>query len=198
MAHLLALDETHITSARLSLRAFSRDDVAEVAAPITPAVYRFINWDAWPTRSGLSGIWQDWLDMMAAGSGLALVIRRRERSELIGMGGLHFLAECEPTAGLWIRDSMQGQGFGGEALAAMASWAFSAGDARCLYFPVFDNHEPSRRIAERLGGMRSDADPLEKAPVYRGDMVLYRIPRLHAPAERAAATSVGRRGGRGV
>jgi RimJ/RimL family protein N-acetyltransferase len=182
-------DDTVLTSPRLSMRAFVREDVAEISAPIAPSIYRFINWDGWPTATGLPGIWQDWLDMLARGTGLVLVLRRRDRRDLIGMSGLHFVEQGEPTAGLWIRDSVQGQGFGSEAMESLTSWAFNERAARGVLFPVFDSHEPSRRIAERLGGSPAEADPRVRAPIYRGKMVLYRIPRPHVqPSQQRAAS----------
>lgn len=180
MPHSAGLDEIVLTSPRLSMSAFVREDIAEIAAPIAPSIYRFIHWEGWPTATGMPAIWQDWLDMSGNGTGLVLVLRRRDRRDLVGICGLHFLDTPEPTAGLWIRDSMQGQGYGGEAMAALTAWAFGERAARGVYFPVFDRHEPSRRIAERLGGARADVDPQARAPLYRGAMELYRIPSPHA------------------
>jgi hypothetical protein len=76
MPQSIGLDEIALTSPRLSMSAFVREDIAEIAAPIAPSIYRFINWDGWPTATGLPGIWQDWLDMSNRGAGLVLVLRR--------------------------------------------------------------------------------------------------------------------------
>lgn len=175
MSLSVGLEEIVLTSPRLSMQPFVREDIAEVAAPIAPSIYRFINWEGWPTATGLPGIWQDWLDMSSRGTGVVLVLRRRDPRDFVGICGLHFLNTPEPTAGLWIRDSMQGEGYGSEAMVTLAAWAFSERTARGVCFPVVDKHEPSRRIAERLGGAPADADPRLRA-LYRSNMVLYRIP----------------------
>ncbi len=135
----------------------------DIAAPITPTLHRFINWDAWPSREGFTGIWHDWLTMMERGEAVALVVRRREPDSaadgaLVGMAGPHLLHSEEPTVGIWIRDSLQGLGFGGEAMGALAQWAFGRRGAQALFFPVFEAHEPSCRLAAKLGGTRSNAE----------------------------------------
>lgn len=173
----LALEDTLLTSERLVLRAFRpAEDAAELAAPITPAILHFLNWDGFGGEAGFAAVCKDWAEKMRAGSAVVLVVRDRAQGALVGMAGLRFLDRQEPTAGLWIRDGLQGQGYGGEAMRALAHWAFRNRKAKGIYLPVFDSHEPSRRIAEGLGGAPAVADPKTQAPDFAGSMVLYRIP----------------------
>ena len=54
-----SLLDVELETARLRLRSFASWDAAEIAAPITPTLHRFINWDAWPSREGVTGIWRE-------------------------------------------------------------------------------------------------------------------------------------------
>ena len=79
--------------------------------------------------------------------------------------------DAEPELGIWIREDVHGQGYGREAVAALAAWARATFAPQSLRYPVAEPNTASRRIALGLGGVEVERQSLSKYV-----LVVYRIP----------------------
>ena len=98
------------------------------------------------------------------------VARVIEDQLFVGLICLHAANTRRPELGLWIREDMHKQGYGAEAVAAVALWASRSLCLDGFEYPVAEENSASRKIAESLGdvivGQRS-------TPKY--DLVVYHI-----------------------
>lgn len=108
--------------------------------------------------------------------------------EFLGVAGLHGVGAREPTAGLWIKETAQGLGYGPEAMAAIVGWACAEAGASAVLWPVVEANLRSRRLAESLGGAIIDAGRLRKGATEHPEVV-YRIPCSTAPGGDKAASN---------
>ena len=107
---------------------------------------------------------------------LQYVVLLKETGEFIGCAGLHNIP-VKPEPGLWLKESSWKNGFGFEIIEAIRCWAKDHLECAYLYYPVRKENVPSRRIAEKLGGILEKDEFLSKNS--RGEesvMVVYRIP----------------------
>lgn len=151
------LRSTKLASSRILLTAFRAEDAEEIFAAVTPAVTRFMSFEPSPSLEAFAEIWQQWLSQMAAGTAAFLVVRGKETGELLGVAGLHGIGAEEPEAGIWIRETAHGCGYGREATVTIIAWASISFGARSFLWPVAELNGPSRRLAEALGEKSSAA-----------------------------------------
>jgi RimJ/RimL family protein N-acetyltransferase len=170
------LQQTSIFTERLALRAFTEGDAADVFAGITPGLTRFMNWEPSNSPESFAEVWRSWLPLQNEGTDLQLTIRAG--AEFVGMVGLHGLRDAEPELGIWLKESAQGRGYGYEAAAAVIDWAAQRFAKSAFQWPVAVENTPSRRIAEKLGGVV--AGTLSR-PKYAA--LLYRVPARGAAIE---------------
>jgi RimJ/RimL family protein N-acetyltransferase len=145
-------EDIRITSDRLRLRPFTPHDADDAFACITPALTRYMAWEPAPSRDAFRAVWTNWIAPLAVDE-YVFVIREPAGDGFIGLVGLHRLNEDAPELGIWIREEAHGLGYGGEAVKLVADWAqHTLGVTRFVY-PVAEQNQASRRIAERLGGV---------------------------------------------
>ncbi|MEA5502891.1 GNAT family N-acetyltransferase [Halotia wernerae UHCC 0503] len=89
---------------------------------------------------------------MQNGDNLIVVILKKDSQEFLGCSGIHELNSKYPAAGIWLKKSAHGNGYGLEAIAALKKWAEDNLDYEYLIYPVDRANIPSRKIPERLGG----------------------------------------------
>lgn len=165
-----------LSTARLRLRSFSAEDVLEIFGATTPTLTRFLSWDAAPSLEAFVPVWQSWLPLMHAGTIASFVVRAKPTLEFLGMAGLHNLSDAEPEAGIWIKESQHGYGYGREAVAAVISFAACNLGKPAILYPVVEQNVSSRQLAESLGGSIIGARLLHKAGTTTLPEVVYRIP----------------------
>ncbi|MEO7221503.1 MAG: GNAT family N-acetyltransferase [Devosia sp.] len=163
------LQHVRISTERLGLRTFTEGDAAEMFAGITPGLTRFMNWEPSASPEHFVEVWRSWLPLQHEGTDLQLTIRAGD--EFVGMVGLHGLRDTEPELGIWLKEDAQGLGYGYEAAAAVIAWASQRFDISAFQWPVAVDNTPSRRIAEKLGGVVAGTF---SRPKYAA--VLYRVP----------------------
>jgi RimJ/RimL family protein N-acetyltransferase len=170
------LSHTFITSARLSMRAFTAADAAESFAEANDHVAKFMSWNPPASETEFRTIWQGGISDMKTGKGLHLVIRLTSTNEFIGTAGLHPADTTLLETGLWIKESAQGRGYGREAVAAVIKWASERFHPSGFLYPVVDENTPSRRLAEALGGEVIGSRQRQKAGDKDRKLLLYCIP----------------------
>ncbi len=160
-----------LSTPRLSLRPFSPGDAAEAFACITPTLTRYMSFDPPASPAAFEAVWRTWLATIAAGDDFTFVVRRAAGGAFIGLCGLHRTSDPQPELGIWIREDAHAQGYGREAVGAVARWAGEIFPCSGFVYPVAEANLPSRRLAESLGGM-----PVGRRPGAKYDAVVYRIP----------------------
>jgi RimJ/RimL family protein N-acetyltransferase len=158
-----------IQSARLQLSTFEMADAEEVFACITPAVARFMSWE--PPKSFSEYKARREARLQAADpTEFTFVIRRRDTKECLGITALERADQQTPELGIWMKESAHGQGYGGEAIRAIAEWATKDLGKETFLYPVAVENTASKRIAEKLHG---EVIGTRKSPKY--DSVVYKI-----------------------
>jgi RimJ/RimL family protein N-acetyltransferase len=141
-----------LRSARLDLRPAGPGDVTEIFPAITPTLTRFLSFDPPASMEELASIVAFWPSSMAAGREIHFTIRHGDDGRFLGLCGLHAIQDRLPELGIWIRESEHGQGYGREAIAALAEWAFATLKPDGLLYPVAEQNGQSRRLIESMGG----------------------------------------------
>ena len=173
-----------LASQRLTLRPFTPEDAADVFAAITPALTRFLGWEAPASPAVFAEVWRDWLGADAA-TEFHFVVRSSQTEELFGLVGLHGIGDAEPELGVWIKESAHGHGYGREAVRAVVTWASQRLAIRMFAYlriptkpatnsnrkPAAERNVASRRLAEALNGVVVGSQSRSKFAE-----VLYRIP----------------------
>ena len=156
-----------IRSPRLQLSQFQMTDAAEVFACITPGVAKFMRWEP-PTWSEYVARCEKRVQAPEPNN-FSFVIRRLDNRECLGMAGLEDADSVSPELGLWLKESVHGQGFGREVVSAMTEWGHHALGKEGFIYPVAVQNTASRRIAESLHGeiVGNRTNPKYEAVVYR-------------------------------
>jgi RimJ/RimL family protein N-acetyltransferase len=170
------LSQTFITSARLTIRAFTAADAAESFAEANARVAKFMSWNPPASETEFRTIWQRGISDMGSGKGLHLVIRLTSTNEFIGTAGLHPADATLLETGLWIKESAQDRGYGREAVAAVIKWASERFRPSGFLYPVVDENTPSRRLAEALRGEIIGTRQRQKVGDKDRKLLLYCIP----------------------
>jgi RimJ/RimL family protein N-acetyltransferase len=158
-----------IQSPRLRLSQFQMMDALDVFGCITPAIAKFMPWEP-PS-------WSEYVTrcekrvQAPEPNKFSFVIRRLDNGECLGMASLEDADSASPELGLWLKESVHGQGFGREVVAALVEWGQSTLGKESFIYPVAVQNTASRRIAENLHGQITGN---RTNPKY--DSVVYRIP----------------------
>ena len=121
------------------------------------------------------------------GSTLSLIVRRNDTMECLGVAaGLDGVDQPRPELGIWLKEAAHGQGYGGEAVKALAEWAGQKLGNKSFLYPVAVENVASRRIAEKLHG-----EIIGKRSNPKYESVVYLIP---APIPNQTSTQGDDRG----
>jgi RimJ/RimL family protein N-acetyltransferase len=143
----------NIRSARMTLKPFTSADADDAFSCITPSLTRFMSWDPPASREEFDQVWRAWLLTIQDGSDFVFVSRSAVDNQFLGLVGLHRAQTENPELGIWIREDRHGNGFGREAVTAVADWASTHLKPSSFSYPVAEQNGASRRIAESLGGV---------------------------------------------
>ena len=156
-------------SSRLRLSEFAMADAADIYNCITPAISRYMFWDP-PTSFEAYKARREQTLLSTDRNDFSFVIRRQDAMECLGIASLDGRDADAPELGVWLKESVHGNGYGTEAVRAVADWAArTLGKERFIYVAATEN-VPSRRIAGTLGGVVVGT---RTSPKY--DSVVYRI-----------------------
>jgi RimJ/RimL family protein N-acetyltransferase len=169
------LSRTCITSARLTLRAFTAVDAAESFREANARIARYMSWNPPASETEFRAIWQGTLADMKAGIQLTLVIRITGTNEFVGSAGLHPADGASLETGIWIKESAQRRGYGREAITAVIRWASDTFHPSGFLYPVVDENTPSRRLAEALGAEITGTRQRKKPGDVNRNVLLYCI-----------------------
>lgn len=171
-----------IETPRLVMRPVGREYAPEIFAAFTSEVCRHL----FPQPASQIAETLDFIDRsrtgMAAGKELAVSVFARADGAFLGGAGLHDLSSGVPEAGIWIKLSAHGHGFGFEAVEGLISWASQTLGVREVHYPVMIENWPSRRIPERLGGTIVRQFRKANAAGIMRDLVEYIIPVAPPPS----------------
>lgn len=163
--------EIHIESSRLSIRPFSAGDADATFPCITPSLTRWMSWEPPADRQDFDRVWATWLPTIAEGTDFVFAVRQIDDKSFLGLVGLHRVRNASAELGIWIREDRHREGIGGEAVGLVARWASAELRIERFTYPVAEENNASRRIAESLGGVVVER---RETPKYRS--VVYEIP----------------------
>jgi RimJ/RimL family protein N-acetyltransferase len=178
------LSSISLSSQRLLLKSFTGEDAREAFGAATPTIARFMTWEPAPSLEAFAPIWQSWIPRMRAGTDVNFVVRDKLSLEFLGAAGLHNTDTAEPEAGIWIKESQHGNGYGRESIAMIVAFAANDLGKRAVVYPVVEQNGPSRSLAESLGGRILGTRLLRKASGIEHPEVVYRIPAPITHADR--------------
>jgi RimJ/RimL family protein N-acetyltransferase len=161
-------------SLRLQLTQFQMMDAQEIFGCITPAIAKFMPWEP-PSWSEYVTRCEKRVQAREPDK-FSFVIRRLENRECLGMASLEDADSVSPELGLWLKESVHGQGFGREVVAALVEWGHATLGKTSFIYPVAVQNTASRRIAENLHG---EIIGNRTNPKY--DTVVYKIPFYESP-----------------
>ena len=156
-----------IGSARLQLTPFEMADAEEVFGCITPAIARFMRWEP-PNSLREYKAHREARLQAKDRSVYSFVIRRSDTMECLGVAGLDEADRPTPELGIWLKEAAHGNGYGTEAVSAVAKWAAKTLAKDRFLYPVAVENVASRRIAEKLNGeiVGTRSNPKYESVVY--------------------------------
>lgn len=164
-----------IESERLRLIPTSEKYAREIFAEFTSAITTYMSPKPAESIDDTFAFLRQARTELASGDSLNVAILTRVPDEFIGCGGLHHLKSRTPELGIWTKLSSHGQGYGREAVTALAYWALANLDFDYLIYPVDRRNFASRKIPELLGGtIEAEYDKVNASGATL-DIVEYRI-----------------------
>ncbi|KXO87121.1 acetyltransferase [Acinetobacter venetianus] len=160
---------------RLDLFLFQMDDLVDIFPCVTTTLTRYMIWEPAQSFKELEQIGQKWLIAETNYTDRHFVLRDKETHLFIGLIGVHHLHTSTLEFGLWIREDCHNQGFAKEAIYEVFRWA-SSHPVQYFLYPVAVENQPSRKLAEFLGGTiagykteRKYESVIYHIPPYQGD-----------------------------
>jgi RimJ/RimL family protein N-acetyltransferase len=160
---------------RLHLRAYRETDAPDIFAGITPEICEYMTFDPAQSVDEIRELGRKWLVLAAEGREVAVPIRDKASTRLLGMGGIHYRKHPRPGLGIWIRADAQGQGYGREAIAGLIGYVRDVLGEPEVHYIVAEENVRSRRIPESLGGEVCGSETVQRpsGPPHPG--LVYRI-----------------------
>lgn len=164
------MTRNRLLTKRLLLRQWRDDDFEAFAGYYAdPELARFVGGpsdreSAWRRMASLIGHW------VLRGFGYWAVEERLTGRFVGGVGLWHSIEWPELELGYWLVPEVQGRGYATEAARRAHDYAFAVVGADTLVSYIHPDNEPSKRVAERLGGRyESTIELLDFGPhcVYR-------------------------------
>jgi RimJ/RimL family protein N-acetyltransferase len=157
-----------IQSSRLQLSQYQMADADEVFGCISPAVTKFMQWEAPQSLAEYKAQREKRLQEKDEND-FSFVIRRCDTMECLGIIGLENAYEHSPELGVWLKEAAHGNGYGREAVRAIAEWASKTLNKKSFIYPVATQNTASRRIAETLRGeiIESRTNPKYNSVIYK-------------------------------
>ncbi|PKF32335.1 GNAT family N-acetyltransferase [Acinetobacter proteolyticus] len=164
-----------LQTARLDLFVFQMDDLADIYPCVATTLTRYMAWEPAQNFAAQEKIGQQWLIAETDHTDRHFVLRRKQDQAFIGLIGVHRMQTATPELGLWIREDCHNQGFAKEAILEVFRWASTHLAAQYFSYPVAVENQPSRKLAEFLGGTVA-AHKTEK----KYEALIYHIPPYQA------------------
>ena len=158
-------------SARLLIKEYEIEDAGDLFACISPSVTTFMPWEPPQSVDDLKARRQEMASSSSDGK-FRFVIRSKTTTECLGATSIDDAESPTPEIGIWLRETAHGFRYGSEVIKRLCEWAAERFNPQGFVYPVAVGNWPSRRIAERLGGIVTEH---RTNPKYAS--VVYQIPR---------------------
>jgi RimJ/RimL family protein N-acetyltransferase len=111
------------------------------------------------------------------GTGLNFVILDKQNNEFLGVCALHGTRNArEPELGIWLKKAAHKKALGREAIGVLKSWCERTLSIDGFLYPVDRRNQPSRKIAEALGGEVVREEKVQSMSGRELDELIYVIP----------------------
>lgn len=141
-----------LQSQRLNLFVFQLGDLTDIYPCVTTTLTRYMSWEPASSFAEQEKIGQQWLEKEANNTDRHFVLCHKQDQRFIGLIGVHRMQTSTPELGIWIREDCHHQGFAKEAILEVFRWASAHLSAQYFLYPVAVDNQPSRQLAEFLGG----------------------------------------------
>ncbi len=158
-------------SLRLVITEYEMKDAEDLFHCISPAITTFMPWEPPRSVDDLKARRREMASYASAGD-FRFVIRSKVTAECLGASSIDDADSPTPEVGIWLRETEHGFGFAGEVIKRLCEWTIERFNPQGFIYPVAAENLPSRRIAERLGGV---VTAHRTNPKYAS--VVYHIPR---------------------
>ena len=138
-------------ASRLRLTEFAMADAADVYNCITPAITKYAFREPPSCFVAYKARREETLRSTNRNN-FSFVIRRLDTAECLGIASLDGLDADAPELGVWLKETAHGNGYGTEAVRAVADWAARTLSKKHFTYAAATENIPSRGIAEALGG----------------------------------------------
>jgi ribosomal-protein-alanine N-acetyltransferase len=142
-----------IAGPRLLLKPLAPEYAAEVFQEFTPEIATYMLPISPSHLSETEQFIAEACKQREAGTDLGFVILDKDSSEFLGVCGLHgTLNPRQPEFGIWLKKDAQRKALGREAISVLKAWCELTLAIEGFVYPVDRRNQPSRRLAEALGG----------------------------------------------
>ena len=147
-----------LKSERLDFKPISFKYLEEIDRGFTDNVARYINLkqkgnqNIGETAKFVSGV----ISKNQIGEQITFAVLKKDTQEFVGVCALDDLKVGCLTFGLWIKESLWGQGYGKEMISRLKSFAEENYPITRLKYQVFEGNTASVGIVESLGGVETD------------------------------------------
>jgi RimJ/RimL family protein N-acetyltransferase len=142
-----------IEGPRILLKPVEPEHAQEIFAEFTPEITTYMLPRSPSHISETQQFTAEAGQQRAAGTDLQFVVRDKHTNEFLGVCGLHSRRnQRRPEFGIWLKKAAHKKALGLEAINVLKAWSEQTLSIEGFVYPVDRRNQPSRRIAETLGG----------------------------------------------
>ncbi len=143
-----------IETDRLDLVSLNDSYADEIFRYFTPEVTRYMSTKAPMIPAESEEFVKHSLKRIQKGEEIIWAIHDAHTGNFLGLCEIDAHTDADhPKLGIWLREDMQGYGYGKEAIDAIVEWASKYLVFEYLQYIVSEHNIPSRKIAESIGGL---------------------------------------------
>ncbi|HKO97423.1 MAG TPA: GNAT family N-acetyltransferase [Pyrinomonadaceae bacterium] len=149
----IVLGPDEIAGLRLLLKPIAPEHAGEIFKEFTPEITTYM----FPRSPSQISETHEFISsayiQREEGTDLGFVILDKQNGEFLGVCGVHGTRNPrQPEFGIWLKKGAQRKGLGREAISVLKAWCEQTLSIDGFVYPVDRRNQPSRNIAEALGG----------------------------------------------
>lgn len=142
-----------LISPRITLTPVTPKYAKDICTHFTPEVTRYM-WPSAPkSQEEINQHISHKQIQMQKGEEIALVIAAKDTNEFLGYISVHKVNSSTPELGIWLKQEAQGHRYAYDAMSLLKNWLEQHLTYDYLTYPVDKKNLPSRKLAEKLGGI---------------------------------------------
>lgn len=164
-----------LSSERLKLRPVCLDDVEPIFLLFNRNITRFMVPEPFSQSSETKQFIYNSIKVMQENRGVVMTILGSD-NEFMGICAIQANDKPHtPELGIWVKEAQHSKGIGFEAMQTLFEWAKAELLADYFIYPVSKINTPSRKLVEKLGGVKARNRLIKKASGQFLDEVVYHL-----------------------